>query len=110
MARAASSVIRNANPEVAVFDVRTMEDRISQTVTQPRFQAAIVTFFAAAALFLAGIGIFAVVAHSTAQRTQEIGIRMVRRGSRQEWWRPSSPTLCGRSISESCWVSPERWP
>ncbi len=76
MARAASSVIRNASPDVAIFDVRTMEDRISQTVTQPRFQAAIVTFFAAAALFLAAIGIFAVVAHSTAQRTQEIGIRM----------------------------------
>jgi putative ABC transport system permease protein len=76
MARTASSAIRSADPDVAVFDVRTMEDRISQTVTQPRFQTVIVSFFAAAALFLAAIGIFAVVAHSTAQRTQEIGIRM----------------------------------
>jgi len=76
LARAASSVIRSADPDVVVFDVRTMEDRISQTVTQPIFQAALVSFFAAAALFLAAIGIFAVVAHSTAQRTQEIGIRM----------------------------------
>jgi putative ABC transport system permease protein len=76
LARTASSAIRSEDPGVAIFDVQTMEDRISQTVTQPRFQAAIVTFFAAAALFLAAIGIFAVVAHSTAQRTQEIGIRM----------------------------------
>jgi putative ABC transport system permease protein len=76
VARTAQSVIRSADPDVVVFDVRTMEDRISQTVTQPRFQAALVSFFAAAALFLAAIGIFAVVAHSTAQRTQEIGIRM----------------------------------
>lgn len=76
LARAASSVIRSADPDAAVFDVRTMEDRISQTVTQPRFQTVIVSFFAVAALFLAAIGIFAVVAHSTAQRTQEIGIRM----------------------------------
>jgi putative ABC transport system permease protein len=36
----------------------------------------ILAFFAAAALFLAAIGIFGVVAHSTARRTQEIGIRM----------------------------------
>jgi ABC-type antimicrobial peptide transport system permease subunit len=76
MARTASSVIRSADPDMAIFDVRTMEDRISQTVTQPKFQTALVSFFAAAALFLAAIGIFAVVAHSTAQRTQEIGIRM----------------------------------
>ena len=76
IARTASSVIRSVDPDVTIFDVRTMEDRISQTVTQPRFQAAIVSFFAAASLFLAAIGIFAVVAHSTAQRSQEIGIRM----------------------------------
>jgi len=76
LARAASSLIRSTDPDVVVFDARTMEDRISETVTQPRFQTAIVSFFAAAALFLAAIGIFGVVAHSTAQRTQEIGIRM----------------------------------
>jgi ABC-type antimicrobial peptide transport system permease subunit len=64
------------DPDMAVFDVRTMEDRISATIGQPRFETAIVAFFAGAALFLAAIGIFGVVAHSTAQRTQEIGIRM----------------------------------
>lgn len=76
MARVAASVIRSVDPDMPVFDVRTMEDRISETVGQPRFQTAIVGFFAAAALFLAAIGIFGVVAHSTAQRTKEIGIRM----------------------------------
>jgi len=76
MARTAVSVIRSMDPEMAVFDVRTMEDRISATIGQPRFETAIVAFFAGAALFLAAIGIFGVVAHSTAQRTQEIGIRM----------------------------------
>lgn len=76
LARAAAEVIHSAEPDMAVYNVRTMEDRISATVSQPRFATAVVSFFAFAALFLAAVGIFGVVAHSTAQRTQEIGIRM----------------------------------
>jgi putative ABC transport system permease protein len=76
LAHAVAAVVRSMDPDMPIFDVRTMEDRISDTVGQPRFEAAIVAFFAFAALFLAGIGIFGVVAHSTAQRSQEIGIRM----------------------------------
>lgn len=76
LTRSAESVIHSMDRDMSVLDVRTMDDRISQTVMQPRFQTVIVGFFAFAALFLASIGIFGVVAHSTAQRTQEIGIRM----------------------------------
>jgi putative ABC transport system permease protein len=76
MAGTVAKVIRSIDPDMPVYDVRTMEDRISETVGQPKFQSMIVAFFAFAALFLASIGIFGVVAHSTAQRTQEIGIRM----------------------------------
>jgi putative ABC transport system permease protein len=71
-----AALVRSMDPDMPVFDVKTMEDRISESIGQPRFETAIVAFFAAAALFLAAIGIFGVVAHSTAQRTQEIGIRM----------------------------------
>jgi len=76
MAQTAATVIRSVDPKMPVYHVRTMDDRISETVSQPKFQTLIVVFFAAASLFLAAIGIFGVVAHSTAQRTQEIGIRM----------------------------------
>lgn len=76
MSGTVAKVIRSVDPGMPVFDVKTMEDRIAETVGQPRFQSMIVAFFAFAALFLASIGIFGVVAHSTAQRTQEIGIRM----------------------------------
>ena len=64
MAPTVEKVIRTMDPGMIIVDDKTMEDRISDTVGQPRFQTAIVGFFAAAALFLAAIGIFGVVAHS----------------------------------------------
>jgi putative ABC transport system permease protein len=76
LTREVAAIVRSLDPDMPVFDVKTMEDRVSESIGQPRFETAIVAFFAAAALFLAAIGIFGVVAHSTAQRTQEIGIRM----------------------------------
>jgi putative ABC transport system permease protein len=76
VAHDAAAVVHSMDPEMPVFDVHTMDERVQQSVGQPRFQAVVVGFFAIAALFLAAVGIFGVVAHSTAQRTQEIGIRM----------------------------------
>jgi putative ABC transport system permease protein len=76
LAHEAAAVVRSMNPDMPVFDVKTMEDRLAESIGQPRFETAVISFFAAAALFLAAIGIFGVVAYSTAQRTQEIGIRM----------------------------------
>ncbi len=76
VARQATAVVRAVEPEAPVTDIQTMEQRIAGSVSQPRFETVILAFFAAAALFLAAIGIFGVVAHSTARRTQEIGIRM----------------------------------
>ena len=76
LTRQVAAAVRSLDPDMPVFDVKTMEDRVAESIGQPRFETAIIAFFATAALFLAAIGIFGVVAHSTAQRTQEIGIRM----------------------------------
>jgi ABC-type antimicrobial peptide transport system permease subunit len=76
LARQSAAVVRMLDPDQPVFDVKTMDQRVAESVGQPRFEAVLVAFFAGTALFLAAIGIFGVVAHSTAQRTREIGIRM----------------------------------
>jgi len=59
-----------------VFEVRTMEERLFESVAQPRFRTALLGVFAALALVMAVVGLYAVMAVSVAQRTHELGIRV----------------------------------
>ena len=59
-----------------VTDVRTMDEIISRSTSRQRFNMLLMTVFGSAALFLAAIGIYGLMAYSVQQRTQEIGIRL----------------------------------
>ncbi|MCH7746727.1 MAG: ABC transporter permease [Acidobacteria bacterium] len=59
-----------------VSDVRTMDEVVSRSTSRQRFNMLLMTVFGAAALLLAAIGIYGLMAYSVEQRTQEIGIRL----------------------------------
>jgi putative ABC transport system permease protein len=59
-----------------VSDVRTMDEIVTLSTSRERFNMLLMTVFGSAALLLAALGIYGLMAYSVAQRTQEIGIRL----------------------------------
>jgi predicted permease len=70
------ATIASLDPILPSFGAMTMEENVASGLATPRMAASISGFFAVLALFIAAVGLYAVVAGSVTARTREIGVRL----------------------------------
>ena len=76
MAESLRAVVRSVDPQLPLTDVESMNNVIAEGQASRRFNTVLLSAFAGAAMLLALLGIYGVIAFSTALRTQEIAIRL----------------------------------
>lgn len=76
LATAIQSAVHAVNPSQPVYDLKTMDERVDDSLVSRRFLMVLLSIFAGLALLLAALGLYGVISYSVKLRTRELGIRI----------------------------------
>ncbi len=107
-------VIWSEDPEVAIPTLVSLDEQVGESVATEKFQTVILSSFGGAALLLAVLGIYGVLAYSVSLRIQEFGIRIALGSSKARLARlvlldASIPLLCGIAVGLAGAVAAVHW-
>src|ERR1044072_1518488 len=76
MMPALRAAIRDVEPSLVLYDVRTMDELLDAPLAQPRLRALVLTAFSLVALLLSAMGLYGVMSATVRQQTRHIGVRI----------------------------------
>jgi predicted permease len=78
------SIVRELDPQIALYGVEPLERTVAQSIARPRFTATLLALFGAVAILLALVGVHGVLSYTVAQRSPEVAVRMALGATRRD--------------------------
>ena len=99
LAKPIAETVRSLDKDLPTYAPKTVDEYLSGTIAQPRFNTYLLGIFAALPMLLTAVGLYGVISYSVAQRTHELGIRMALGGQPGDMLR----LIVGQVSSRGVW-------